>query len=70
MTMVSLFTTVWTSLSTWLVTTFQSVIGLFVDSSGTTPTLTFVGVLGVIMAGISLILLCFNLIRSFLAMRG
>lgn len=68
--MVSLFTTVWTSLVTFLVTTFGSIANLFVDTTGTTPSLTYIGTLGVVMAGISLILLVFNLIRSFLNMRG
>lgn len=60
------FTEVWTAVSTFLTSLFPSVISLFyVEGS-----LTFVGVMAVIMAGIAIVLLVFNLIRSFFAMHG
>lgn len=64
--MITAFTEVWTAVSTYLTSLFPSIIELFYADN----TLTFVGVMAVIMAGIALILLVFNLIRSFFAMRG
>lgn len=66
--MLTQFTNVWNEVTQFLVSLFPSLEGLFYNS--TEQTLTFVGVLAVIMAGISLVLLVFNLIRSFFAMRG
>jgi hypothetical protein len=70
--MIALFTEVWTSLVTWFVTLFPAVQSFFVTtaSEGGAQSLTFAGVCAVVMAGISLILLVFNLIRSLLPMRG
>ncbi len=66
--MIAQFVEVWTSIASFLVTLFPQLIALFWNS--TDNTLTFVGVMAVIMAGIAIILLVFNLIRSFFAMRG
>lgn len=66
--MLEQFTNVWNEISTFLVSLFPSLEGLFYNA--TEQSLTFVGVLAVIMAGISLVLLVFNLIRSFFAMHG
>lgn len=66
--MLSAITETWSSLVTSLTGYFSTVTGVFWDS--TTSSLTFVGTLAVIMAGISIVLLIFNLIRSFMPMRG
>lgn len=55
-------------MATFLTSLFPKVIELFYNS--TNNELTFVGVMAVVMAGIALILLVFNLIRSFFAMHG
>lgn len=70
--MIALFTEVWTAIATWFSTLFPTVMQFFyTPGSGDNPaSLTFVGVCAVIMAGVALILLVFNLIRSFLPMRG
>lgn len=68
--MIGAFVQVWTSLLEWFVGIFAQITTIFVDTSGSTPSLTFVGVCAVIMAGVALILLAFNLIRSFVRMRG
>lgn len=64
--MITAFTEVWTAVSTYLTSLFPSIITLFYADNA----LTFVGVMAVIMAGIALVLLVFNLIRSFFAMHG
>lgn len=63
---VSSFVAVWEALTTFLVGLFPSLIELFYAEGN----LTFVGVMAVIMAGVSLILLVWNLIRSFFTMHG
>ena len=70
--MISLFTDVWTSLAEFFSELWPNIISLFytAPTDGGTGTLTFVGVMAVIMAGVALILLVFNLIRSFFSMRG
>ena len=72
--MIGLFTEVWTALLTWFTTLFPAISEFFVTTTGSgaeaKQQLTFMGVCAVIMAGVSLILLVFNLIRSFLPMRG
>lgn len=67
MTIIEAFASVWTELVDFLVELFPSIIGLFYDS---TTGLTFIGVMAVIMGGISLLLLVWNLIRSFFVMHG
>jgi len=68
--MIGLVTETWTAVMTWLVTLFPEVTKFFVTGSGDSMELTFAGVFAVVMAGVALILLVFNLIRSFLPMRG
>lgn len=66
-TVIAGFVEVWNAIVTFLVGLFPQLLSLFwVAESG----LTFVGVMAVVMAGIGLILLVFNLIRSFFAMHG
>lgn len=64
--MIQAFVTVWTELSAFLVGLFPDLIALFYADNS----LTFVGTMAVIMAGISLMLLVWNLIRSFFSMHG
>lgn len=64
--MITAFTEIWTGVSSFLVSLFPTLLELFYVEGN----LTFVGVMAVIMAGVALILLVFNLIRSFFAMRG
>ena len=66
--MIAAFTQVWTALCTWFTTLFPAVTEFFYDT--TAEELTFAGTCAVIMAGVALILLVFNLIRSFLPMRA
>jgi hypothetical protein len=66
MSIIQSFVAVWTELGTFLTSIWTSLLSLFYAEGS----LTFVGVMAVIMAGIALILLAFNLIRSFFAMRG
>lgn len=66
--MMTAITNVWTAVINWLTSTFPLVTTFFYDAA--TSELTFAGMLAVIMAGVALILLVFNLIRSFLPMRG
>lgn len=63
---------VWDSLVTFLTGIFPDVTSFFwtPGAGGDGGSLTFAGIMAVVMAGISLILLVFNLIRSFLPMRG
>lgn len=66
--MMTAITNVWTALMQWWTGIFPNIEAFFYDS--TANSLTFMGTLAVIMAGVSLVLLVFNLIRSFLPMRG
>lgn len=66
--MMTTITGVWTAVINWLTSIFPLVTEFFYNAE--TNSLTFAGVLAVIMAGVALILLVFNLIRSFLPMRG
>lgn len=65
-TIISSFVAVWMEILEFLTSSWTSLLTLFYADGA----LTFVGVMAVIMAGIALILLSFNLIRSFFAMRG
>ena len=67
--MIAAIESVWTALISFLTGLFSEITTIFWDSTGT-GNLTFIGVLAVIMAGVSICLLIFNLIRSFFAMRG
>lgn len=66
--MMTTISNVWTAVLNWLTSAFPLVTEFFYNSE--TNALTFAGTLAVIMAGVALILLVFNLIRSFLPMRG
>ena len=66
--MMATITDVWTAVINWLTSIFPLVTEFFYSAE--TNALTFAGALAVIMAGVALILLVFNLIRSFLPMRG
>ncbi len=70
--MMSVFTEVWQSLVTFLTGLFTNISALFyTPASGSgSGSLTFIGTLALITAGVSLILLVFNLIRSFVVARG
>lgn len=72
--MFALFVEVWTQMLTFFTSLFPAVEGFFVTTVGSgadaTKSLTFMGVCAVVMAGVALILLVFNLVRSFLPMRG
>ena len=68
-----MITEVWTALMTWLVSLFPQITTFFVTGTGADGDpykLTFPGVFAVVMSGVALILLVFNLVRSFLPMRG
>lgn len=60
-------TDVWTSVSTYILSIFTDVTAVFYNSE---TGLTFIGVLAIIMSGVSLCLLVWNLIRSFFPARG
>lgn len=64
--MISAFVTVWQSLATYIAGLFETVGELFYSGES----LTFVGTMAVVMAGVALMLLVFNLVRSFFAFRG
>ena len=69
--MIGAFTQVWTALVTWFVTLFEMITTIFVTTSAEgVYELTFIGTCAIIMAGVALLLLAFNLIRSFVVMRG
>lgn len=64
--MITTITAVWEAIVTFIVGLFADVTALFYADGA----LTFVGTMAVIMAGISILLLVWNLIRSFFPMRG
>ena len=64
--MIAAITQVWSLVLNWLATVFPVVTAFFYDGEN----LTFMGLFAVVMAGVALVLLVFNLIRSFLPMRG
>ncbi len=70
--MVQTLTSVWTELVKFITGLFGDISALFYTpaAEGTGGSLTFVGTLAVITAGVSLMLLVFNLIRSFVIARG
>lgn len=70
--MIAQFVSVWTELGAFLVSLFPQLISLFwtAGTDGSGGSLTFVGVMAVIMAGIGVFLLIFNLIRSFFSFHG
>ena len=70
--MVQTITTVWTAIVQFIVGLFGDISALFYTpaSGSESGSLTFIGTLAVIMAGVGLLLLVFNLIRSFLTAKG
>lgn len=65
-TFISAIVAVWQAILNFLSSTFMTVTTFFWENGQ----LTFAGTLAVIMAGVAMVLLVFNLIRSFLPMRG
>lgn len=69
--MFAAFSAVWTDLLSFFVSLFASIGDIFYTTAeGGQIQLTFVGTMAIIMAGVGMILLAFNIIRSFLPMRG
>lgn len=70
--MITAFVEIWTAVGTFITSQFPNLVSLFwtAGEGATAGSLTFVGTMAVIMAGVALILLVFNLIRSFFVMRG
>ena len=70
--MVEAFVGVWGELMSFIVTIFTNMSQVFWDTTANEGAggLTFVGIMAIIMAGVALVLLVFNLIRSFFPMRG
>lgn len=70
--MLKAITDVWQEVVNFVTSIFGNITNLFYTAPvGDTPgSLTFVGTLAVIMAGVAIILLVWNLIRSFFTMRG
>lgn len=60
---ITAITEAWTAVSTWYISTFQTVPALFYDAE---TGLTFVGVLAVMGAGLAIIMGLVMVIRSFL----
>lgn len=67
--MLAQLTAIWTELVAFLVTLFPAIEGIFVKSGANGTELTYVGLLCAIGLGVSMILLVFNLVRSFLYAR-
>lgn len=65
--MIQHFVEVWSSVTSFLTQNFERVISIFYDP---TNGLTFLGTLAVVMSAVSLLLLIFNIIRSFFPMHG
>lgn len=70
--MVAAFVQVWGEVMRFFVTIFTNLQSVFWDATANegAGALTFIGIMAIIMAGVALILLVFNLIRSFFPMRG
>ena len=64
--MIAQFVTVWNAIVDFLAGLFPTLTELFYSQGE----LTFIGIMAIVMAGVSLILLVWNLIRSFFNMRG
>lgn len=65
--MVSKFVEVWQAILSFIVETFDSILPVFYTAESG---LTFIGTMAVIMAGIAIVLLVWNLFRSFFSMHG
>ena len=70
--MIEAFVGVWGEIMSFIVTIFTNMSQVFWDATANegAGSLTFVGIMAIIMAGVALVLLVFNLIRSFFPMRG
>lgn len=70
--MFAAITQVWGALATFFQTLYPTIVSFFWDATANenAGALTFPGVLACVMAGVALLLLVFNLIRSFLPMRA
>lgn len=70
--MIEAFVAVWGKIMSFIVTIFTNMSQVFWDTTANEGAggLTFVGIMAIIMAGVALVLLVFNLIRSFFPMRG
>lgn len=70
--MIEAFVGVWGEIMSFIVTIFTNMSQVFWDTTANegAGSLTFVGIMAIIMAGVALVLLVFNLIRSFFPMRG
>lgn len=70
--MIEAFVGVWGEIMSFIVTIFTNMSQVFWDTTANEGAggLTFVGIMAIIMAGVALVLLVFNLIRSFFPMRG
>lgn len=70
--MIKAFVGVWGEIMSFIVTIFTNMSQVFWDATANegAGSLTFVGIMAIIMAGVALVLLVFNLIRSFFPMRG
>ena len=70
--MIEAFVGVWGEIMSFIVTIFTNMSQVFWDTTANDGAggLTFVGIMAIIMAGVALVLLVFNLIRSFFPLRG
>lgn len=59
---------VFTSIGTWFVSIFNTIVGLFYDSTGDGG-LTFIGTITIIGLGIAVILLVINWLKSLMRLR-
>lgn len=67
--MLAQLTNIWSELTSFLITLFPAIEGIFVKTGANGTELTYVGLLCTIGLGVSMILLIFNLVRSFLYAR-
>lgn len=70
MSVISALTSAWGALTTYIIDLFGSVQSLFWTTTETGGQFTLIGAFAAIMAGVSIMLLVFNLIRSFFVARG
>lgn len=70
--MIEAITAVWTSILTWLSTSFGSLESLFwtAPTSGGTGSLTFLGILAVVSVGIGVVMMIIGVIQNFLHLRS
>ena len=70
--MVQTITSVWTEIVNFIVGLFGNISALFYPpaAEGTGGSLTFIGTLALIAAGIGLLMMVFRIIRGFLSAKG